>query len=87
MTQFVTNSVVSSYDLGEMDVTDVEQVSDRTQQILGLQSPELWIADWSSAGYDTQAGRKLVLDALVQVARNVRAKRQWRSDVPLLSAK
>ena len=86
MTQFITNSIVSSYDLGELEVTNVAEVSDRVLQLLELQKREFWTTEWSSAGYDTQAGRKLVLDSLVQVARNVRSKRQWKADVPILSA-
>jgi hypothetical protein len=84
-TQYMTNSIVSSYDLGDFDVTNMELVDDRVRQLLQMQKKEFWTADWSSAGYDTQAGRKAIVDSLVQIARNVRQERTWTEDVEVLS--
>ena len=86
MTQYMTNSIVSSYDLEELDVTSLKDVDKRVRHLLKMQRRDFWTAEWSSAGYDTQAGRKIIVDSLVQVARNVRQKVDWKDDVDVLSS-
>jgi DGQHR domain-containing protein len=86
MTQYVTDSAASSYDLGQLDITNPEAVRRRTQELLTYQKKEFWTANWSLAGKDNAAGRKAVVDALVQVARNTRAGREWSEDVELLES-
>ena len=85
MTHYVTNSIVSSYDLGEFDVTDMESVKSRVKQLLKMQQSEFWTSDWSSTSYDTKAGRKAIVDSLVLIARNVRHERTWSDEVEVLA--
>lgn len=86
MTQYITNSIVSSYDLGEISVTDLTDIDSRVRQLLKMQEKEFWKIDWASTSYDTSAGRKIVVDSLVQIARNKRQKLDWQSDVPVLKS-
>ena len=85
MTQYLTNSIVSSYDLGELNVMNLNDIDGRVRQLLKMQKEEFWTVDWSSTSYDTQVGRKTIVDSLVQVSRNVRQKVDWKSDVEVLS--
>jgi DGQHR domain-containing protein len=85
MTHYVTNSIVSSYDLGEFDVTDMDSVQNRVKQLLKMQQSEFWTSDWSSTSYDTRAGRKAIVDSLVLIARNVRHDRTWSDEVEVLA--
>ncbi|MDA1229493.1 MAG: DGQHR domain-containing protein [Planctomycetota bacterium] len=86
MTQYLTDSIISSYDLGELDVTDTDAVGSRVRHLIGMQRHEFWQGDWTSAGYDTQAGRRIIVESLVQIARNVRQKLGWKTDVKAISS-
>lgn len=86
MTQYLTNSIVSSYDLGDLDVANSKDVEGRVRTLLRMQEPDFWISNWSSTSYDTQAGRKLIVESLIQISRNVRQKVDWKADVPVLGA-
>ena len=86
MTQYVTNSVASSYDLAQLDITNPEPVLLRTRELLIYQQKDFWTANWSPTGKDNSAGRRSVVDALVQIGRNKRAGREWSEDVELLES-
>jgi len=86
MTQYVTNSVASSYDLAQLDITNPEPVLLRTRELLIYQQKDFWRANWSLTGKDNSAGRKEVVDALVQIGRNKRAGREWSEDLELLES-
>jgi DGQHR domain-containing protein len=84
MTQYITNSIVSSYDLGEISVTDLNDVDTRVRQILKMQEKAFWSTAWGAKSLDTSEGRKIVVESLVQIARNKRQKIDWKSDVRVL---
>lgn len=86
MTQYITNSIVNSYDLGEISVTSLEDIDVRVKQLLRMQEQKFWRIGWTSTSYDTSVGRKIVVDSLVQIARNRRQKIDWQSDVPVLKS-
>ena len=86
MTQYVTNSVASSYDLAQLDITSLDAVRLRTRELLTYQQKDFWTANWSLTGKDNSAGRRSVVDALVQIGRNKRAGREWSEDVELLES-
>jgi len=86
ITQYVTNSVASSYDLAQLDITSPEAVRLRTRELLTYQQKDFWTANWSLTGKDNTAGRKAVVDALIQIGRNTRAGREWSEDVELLES-
>jgi len=86
MTQYVTNSVASSYDLAQLDISNPEAVRLRTRELIIYQQKDYWRANWSLTGKDNTAGRKAVVDALVQIGRNKRAGREWSQDVKLLES-
>lgn len=84
MTQYITNFIVSSYDLGEISVTDLTDVDSRVRQLLKMQEKQFWAVNWESKSLDTSEGRKIVVESLVQIARNKRQKIDWKSDVRVL---
>ena len=86
MTQYLSSSIVSSYDLGELNVADSSAVKERVRLLIGMQKPDFWTSNWSSTSYDTQAGRKIIVESLVQIARNVRQKVDWKADVVALGS-
>ena len=86
MTQYMTDALVGSYDLGKLDVSDPDQVGHLVDEILSHQERSFWKVPWTSTSYDTKVGRALIVASLVQIARNVRAGVPWHEDVELIDS-
>ena len=86
MTQYMTDALIGSYDLGRIDVADPAQVARLVSELLANQERRFWQIAWTSASYDTKVGRALIVASLVQIARNVRAGVPWHEDVELVDA-
>jgi hypothetical protein len=76
--------MIASYDLGEFDITNPDQIVRRVNELLTYQSQEFWKGDWVRKGFDTRAGREAVVDALTQISRNLRAGLRWDEDIDLV---
>ena len=86
MTTYMTDSLVGSYDLGRLDISDPEQIATLVEEILSYQERKFWKVSWSSTSYDTKVGRSLIVHSLVQIARNIRAGSPWFDDIELVDA-
>jgi len=86
MTQYMTDALIGSYDLGRIDVSDPEQVARLVAEVLSNQERRFWQVAWTSTSYDTKVGRALIVSSLVQIARNIRAGVPWYEDVELIDA-
>ncbi|PYJ55958.1 MAG: hypothetical protein DME82_05760 [Verrucomicrobia bacterium] len=86
MTQYMTDALIGSYDLGRIDVSDPEQVARLVAEVLSNQERRFWQVSWTSTSYDTKVGRALIVSSLVQIARNIRAGVPWYEDVELIDA-
>jgi DGQHR domain-containing protein len=86
MTQYLTDALVASYDLGRLDISDPEQIARLVEEMLGNQERKFWKVPWTSSSYDTKVGRSLIVQSLVQIARNVRAGSSWFEDIELVDA-
>ena len=76
--------LVSSSDLGRLDVSDPDAVGSMTRELLDHQEKAFWTTPWNSTSYDTNAGRKMVVDSLKLVSRNLRNGDAWNEDVALI---
>lgn len=81
LTMFIMDDPTALADRGEFDVGDADQVEAEVDVLLSMLEPEFWEGEWTSSGLDTQAGRRLVVDALTQFRRNVLRKRPWSQQV------
>jgi len=86
MTQYMTDVLVGSYDLGRLDISDPEDVGRLVDEVLAYQEPTFWTVPWIASSYDTKAGRALIVSSLVQIARNLRVGEPWHSDVEIIDA-
>jgi hypothetical protein len=86
MSQYMTDALISSYDLGNLDVADPDQVAALVDEILLNQKRDFWRVPWTSTSYDTKVGRALIVASLVQIGRNVRAGVSWHEDVELIDS-
>jgi len=77
LTMFIMDDLTALADRGEFDVGDADQVEAEVDVLLSMLEPEFWEGEWTSSGLDTQAGRRLVVDALTEFRRNVLRKRPW----------
>lgn len=86
MTQYMTDALIGSYDLGQLDVSDPEQIAHLVDEVLSNQERSFWRVPWTSTSYDTKVGRALIVDSLIQIARNVRGGLPWYEDVELVDS-
>ncbi len=86
MSQYMTDALVASYDLGRLDISDYERVGQLVAELLSHQDRRFWKTPWTSTSYDTKVGRALIITSLVRIARNIRAGVSWYEDVELVDA-
>jgi hypothetical protein len=82
----MTDVLVSIYDLGRLDVSDPIAVSTSVDEVLNHQERQFWQVPWKGSSYDTKVGRTLIVQSLVQIARNIRSGVAWFEDVEMLDA-
>lgn len=86
-TMFVIEDLVTLADRGYLDLLDPDKVKKEIQEnILDRLTPEFWKREWTAKSLDTSAGRQLVVEALVDVRRNIRLGERWDLDVGLIGA-
>jgi len=86
MTQYMTDALIASYDLGRLNVSDPGEVAKLVEELLAHQERTFWKVPWTSTSYDTKVGRSLIVASLVQIARNVRAGVSWYEDIELVDS-
>jgi DGQHR domain-containing protein len=86
MTQYLTDALTASYDLGRLDISDPEQIGQLVDEILITQERKFWRVAWTSTSYDTKVGRALIVQSLTQIARNVRSGSPWFEDIEMVDA-
>lgn len=84
MTEYLTDSLVASYDLGLLDISNPDDVKSKTEELLSKQKHEFWSVGWTSTSYDTRSGREMVKESLVRVSRNIRSEIKWYDDVAII---
>jgi DGQHR domain-containing protein len=84
LTTFVIDDLTPLADRGSIDLSDPDAVKDEVHNILDNLTPAFWTSEWAAKSLDTSAGRRLVIDALTQVRRNVRRGNPWYADVDLI---
>jgi DGQHR domain-containing protein len=86
MTQYMTDVLVAQYDLGRLDISDPDAVANLVDEVLAYQERKFWKVPLTSTSFDTKVGRSLIVQALVQIARNVRAGTPWFEDIEIVDA-
>lgn len=84
MTEYMTDSLIASYDLGILDISDPDSVKESVKKLLDNHERAFWTTGWTSTSYDTRAGRELIKNSLIRVARNIRAQSQWYEDLEII---
>lgn len=85
MTMFVIDDLIPLADREGINLADPDQVRQEVDgNILSYLNPEFWEREWSAKSLDTSAGRKLVVDALAAVRRNIRRRVPWDTEVSLV---
>lgn len=84
MTEYMTDSLVASYDLGLLDISNPDEVKVKSADLLSKQKAEFWSVGWTSTSYDTRAGREMIKESLIRVSRNIRSENKWYEDVDII---
>jgi DGQHR domain-containing protein len=90
LTQYVVNLLLSRYDWGDLDLFEPSSVDAEIKRIVAGLDQNFWnsdVTEWTAKGLDTQAGRKMLLDALDQMVRNIRRGEAWSNDIGMISLK
>jgi DGQHR domain-containing protein len=85
LTAFVIDDLVPLADRDMVNLADPPDAKKAISDILKNLDPDFWRTEWTSKSLDTSAGRQLVVDALVQVRRNIRRGDSWKTDVSLVA--
>lgn len=65
----------------DVDYSDPAVLAQGVKQVLKRLEPAFFQVQWAVTGLDTRAGHELLMSDLRQVASNVKAKRQWYSNL------
>jgi DGQHR domain-containing protein len=84
LTQYITDALVASYDWGQLDISDPEQIVKHVKKLLSYQEKKFWEVSWEPSNYDSKSGRALIVESLVQISRNLRANELWYADVKIV---
>jgi len=84
LTQYMTDALVASYDWGQLDISDPQQIEKQVKKLLSYQAKMFWEVSWEPSSYDTKSGRALIVESLVQISRNLRADDLWYADVKIV---
>lgn len=69
------------YSDDEIDYSDPELLSKGVRQVVKMLDQNFFDVQWAITGLDTRAGHQLLLDDLKRMASNVKAKRNWYSNL------
>ena len=84
LTQYFADALIQLADLDLIDLANPDEVKQKVAKMLAFQAKQLWQVEWSSASYDTKAGREAVLDSLIRISRNMRKRLPWYDEVKLI---
>lgn len=85
MTQFLIDDMTPLIDRNSIDPTDPDSVSAEVNRILDNMDPQFWLSEWTDSSLDTTAGRKIVVEALTRMRRNMSRGMQWSEEVGLIA--
>jgi hypothetical protein len=80
----MTDALVASYDWGQLDISDPQQIEKQVKKLLSYQAKMFWEVSWEPSSYDTKSGRALIVESLEQISRNLRADDLWYADVKIV---
>ena len=86
LTTFVIDDLAPLADRGHVDLSDPSSIEKEVADILDNLEPEFWQTEWTAKSLDTSAGRRLVIDDLIQIRRNIRRKQRWNTDLSLVGS-
>ena len=86
LTTFVIDDLAPLADRGQVDLSDPSSIEKEVADILDNLEPEFWQTEWTAKSLDTSAGRRLVIDDLIQIRRNIRRKQRWNTDLSLVGS-
>lgn len=86
MTKYLTEAIDALATYGGMQVNlgNAADVQGAIGKVLSLQTPDLWLREWTISISDTKAVRDQVENALKAVQQNLRDKEPWYQDVDLI---
>ncbi len=85
-THFIIDDLAPLADRDLVDLGDPLSIKEAALEVLSDLEPDFWTSEWTATSLDTSTGRRLVVDTLIQIRRNVRHKSPWHLDVSLVES-
>jgi len=87
LTAYVCDSLEKIRLFNEFDVqlSDPDVLRSEVNRVLKMLDPNFFEVEWRTTGLDTRAGQEMLLRDLRQISSNLRANRQWHSDLETVS--
>ena len=88
MTKYLTDEMIalSIYGAATIDLGNADDVTGATEQILRLQTPELWLRNWNITVSDTKTVRDQIEAAMRLIQQNLRDGEPWAQEVALVKS-
>ena len=86
LTSFIIEDLAPLADRGQVDLSDPSSIEKEVGDILDNLEPDFWTTEWTAKSLDTSAGRRLVIDDLIQIRRNVLRGLPWSTDLSLVGS-
>jgi DGQHR domain-containing protein len=86
MTKYITEEMIalSTYGSQTIDMGNNEDVSQAVLKILRLQTPELWLKNWTLTVSDTKTVRDQIEAAMRLIQQNIRGGDPWAQELSLV---
>jgi DGQHR domain-containing protein len=86
LSQFLINNLLRQFDWSGLDIFDPTEVQKEFDKMISVLCPDFWLpsTEWTAKGLDTQAGRKMLLEALEQMVRNARQQEPWYTEISMI---
>jgi len=62
-----------------------DRINTLTSNLIYGINKDFWIQEWTYKSLDSQGGRKIIIEDVIKIKRNIKSGRDWNDDVKLLS--
>ena len=85
ITRFITDALIAKYDFGELDLNNVDSLTEAVNERLAMLEPKFWSEEWSVPMTNSGSLRELIYEALECMLRNSLYSETWNKRLSLLT--
>lgn len=87
ISEYIISKLSDQIIFSEVDelINKSENVCNLTSSLISGIDKSFWTDEWTYKSLDSQGGRKMIIEDIVQIKRNIRSGRDWNENIKLLS--